>query len=284
LFALHPTRVESVVWVSERKDVLCALFWFATLAAYASYVAAPTRARYALVVALYALGLLAKPMLVTLPATLLLLDYWPLARLGRGRPSAVRHVVVEKLPLVALAVAASVMTAIAQRAGGAVVALDAVPLGERIAHAAVVYVHYLAMLAWPSGLAFFYPLTTVSMRQGLVAGLFLIAVTVAGVWRARRAPYLLVGWLWFIGTLVPVIGLVQVGQQDHADRFTYVPAVGTRICSHGRARRDGSRPHRRSASSRSPRPARPRKPITGRTAKRSSSGRSPSRRTTTSRT
>jgi tetratricopeptide (TPR) repeat protein len=226
LFALHPTRVESVAWVSERKDVLAALFWFATLVAYASYVESTTRARYALVVALYTLGLLAKPMLVTLPCTLLLLDYWPLARLGPGRTTAAARVVAEKIPLFVLAAAASVMTVVAQRAGGAVVALEPFPLAERVAHAAVVYLRYLAMLAWPSGLAFFYPLTPVSVGRGVAAGLVLVAVTVACVWRARRQPYLLVGWLWFVGTLVPVIGLVQVGQQDLADRFTYVPAVG----------------------------------------------------------
>jgi tetratricopeptide (TPR) repeat protein len=226
LFALHPTRVESVAWISERKDVLSACCWFATLAAYASYVRTPTGARYAAVVALCALGLLAKPMLVTLPCALLLLDWWPLRRLAGRWTSAAGRVVAEKLPLFALAAAASAMTLVAQRAGGAVVALDAVPLGDRIAHVAVAYVRYLEMLAWPSGLAFFYPLAPVTAVRGIGAGLVLATVTIACVWRAGRQPYLLVGWLWFVGTLVPVIGLVQVGQQGLADRFTYIPAVG----------------------------------------------------------
>jgi tetratricopeptide (TPR) repeat protein len=223
LFALHPTRVESVAWVSERKDVLSALLWFATVGAWLAWVRTGTRTRYAAAVGLYALGLVAKPMLVTLPFTLLLLDHWPLERL---RTHTVGRLIVEKLPFLALAATVATLTVAAQTTGNAVVTLAALPLGARIANAAVAYVTYVGLLAWPSGLAFFYPLVPVTTARAVAAAVALLAVTTACGWQVRRRPYLLVGWLWFVGTLVPVIGLVQVGQQALADRYTYVPAVG----------------------------------------------------------
>jgi len=241
LFAVHPMHVESVAWVAERKDVLSTFFWLAVMWAYAWYVAAPLVWRYLAVLLLFALGLMAKPMLVTLPLVLLLLDYWPLGRLpdesskaARGRPrpltqprlKQVRPLLTEKLPLLALTAFSCVITLIAQKSAGAMMSLAGLPLTERLANAMVAYVSYIRKVFWPYPMAFFYPLTPVPWWQALSAAL-LLAVISGVVWRTRRRrPYLLVGWLWFLGTLVPVIGLVQVGGQAMADRYTYVPYIG----------------------------------------------------------
>ena len=224
LFALHPLHVESVSWVSERKDVLCMLFMLLALWAYVAWVERGTRWRYALVLVAFAAALGSKPMAVTLPFVLLLLDVWPLDRLSWR---AVR----EKVPLVAMAAGSCVMTFLAQRAGGAMKAGSALSLGERSAHAVYAYVMYLWQMVWPVGLSPFHPLPG---RGGpevapwmIVAGaLGLVAITLLALWQRRRRPYLLVGWLIYLGTLVPVIGLVQVGKQIMADRYTYVPLVG----------------------------------------------------------
>ncbi len=230
LFAVHPLRVESVAWVAERKDLLAGFFWFATTLAYVSYVRRPGRARYATMLALFVLGLMSKPMLVTLPATLLLLDAWPLSRLDPARLSwqGLRPLVLEKTPLFALSAASSAVTIFAQSEGGAVQSFSRVPLVDRLLNAPMAIVGYIGKSIWPSSLAVFYPFPETRPSAWLALGAA-SAVTVATVfaWRAwRRFPWVAVGWLWFLGTLVPVIGLVQVGGQAMADRYTYVPSVG----------------------------------------------------------
>lgn len=241
LFAVHPLHVESVAWVAERKDVLSTLFWMLTLWSYLVYARQPRRGRYLVVLLLFALGLMAKPMLVTLPFVLLLLDVWPLRRVsleagcpdrsGGGLPreqgSVWLRLVREKLPLLALAVASSIVTLVTQTQAGALSRFDTVPLKLRAANASVSYVAYIGKMLWPSRLAALYPLPP-SLPGWWVVGsiLGLIGVTVLLIRMARRYPYLAVGWLWYLGTLVPVIGLVQAGSQARADRFTYVPLIG----------------------------------------------------------
>ena len=226
LFAIHPLHVESVAWVAERKDVLSGFFWMLTMATYAGYVRAPSWSRYLLVVMSFGLGLMAKPMVVSLPFVLLLLDYWPLQRIATRRSAA--WLVMEKAPLFALAAGASVLTWHAQQSGGAIESLDSFPFSVRVENALVSYARYVGMTFWPRGLAVFYPHPGESLSLGLavMAGVVLLAITAATLLLRRRAPYLLVGWLWFLGTLVPVIGLVQVGQQALADRYTYIPLIG----------------------------------------------------------
>lgn len=232
LFAIHPAHVESVAWVSERKDVLSAVFWFAVIGAYAAWTRKPGARRYAPVVLLFAAGLMSKPMVVTLPVVLLLLDYWPLDRFraeGRaGTPGEIaKHRIVEKLPLFAMSAVSMFVTILVQRAGGAVGSLEEFPLSVRIGNALVACVHYLRMLFWPTELAVFYPHPR-SFAAGSVAAaaILLVAVTAVAVVLRRKAPFLIVGWSWFVATLLPVIGLVQVGKQSAADRYTYIPFVG----------------------------------------------------------
>jgi protein O-mannosyl-transferase len=239
LFAVHPLHVESVAWVAERKDVLSTLFWILTLWAYVEYVRRPNLYRYGAVLLFFALGLMAKPMLVTLPFVLLLLDFWPLGRMrmrlnpaggwafSGGGWDAVMDLVWEKLPLLALAVAASIVTLIVHRQGGAVISLSATPLKLRVANALVSYVVYIGKMLWPVHLAVLYPYAQ-SIPGWWVAGalLTLVGISVAVIWAGARHPYLPIGWLWYLGTLVPVIGLIQVGDQAMADRYTYVPLIG----------------------------------------------------------
>jgi tetratricopeptide (TPR) repeat protein len=235
LFALHPLHVESVAWVSERKDVLSAFFWFLTLLAYAHYAARPGLLRYALVLAAFALGLLAKPMLVTLPCVLLLLDYWPLRRLRLGvelpaagpfPPAPWPRLVLEKLPLLALAAACAVLTVQAQER--LVKTWDQFPLPVRLENALLAYAVYLGQTVCPIGLTVLYPHPGGGVRTELAVGaaVLLAALTLGALWLARQRPYLVVGWLWYLGTLVPVLGVVQVGLQARADRYTYIPLVG----------------------------------------------------------
>ncbi len=224
LFAMHPLRVESVAWVAERKDVLSGLLFLLALWAYVAYVSAPRPGRYAVLVLTFAAGLAAKPMLVTVPFVLLLLDVWPLARTGPG----LRRLLVEKAPLLALSAASAAVTIWAQNAGHALRSLRQVPLGLRIANALVSYVLYLGKVLWPSGLAVIYPHPGSSLAGWRVGGaaIVLVAMTWGAVWLGRRRPHLPVGWLWFVRMLVPVIGIVQVGEQGLADRYTYLPAIG----------------------------------------------------------
>ncbi|HEV8112844.1 MAG TPA: tetratricopeptide repeat protein [Planctomycetota bacterium] len=224
LFALHPLHVESVAWIAERKDVLSTFFWMLVLLAYARHVEAPSRVRLAVVVVVFALGLMSKPMLVTLPCVLLLLDHWPLARTARTSPA---RLVREKIPLFALSAAASLAAYLAQRTTGAVAPRDVLSLTVRASNALVSYLRYLGRTFWPVDLAAYYPhLKVVEVGPLLAAIVVLGAITWFALRERRRRPYLLVGWLWYLGTLVPVIGIVQVGAQAMADRYTYVPLVG----------------------------------------------------------
>ncbi len=235
LFAVHPINVESVAWVAERKNVLCTLFFFLTLWAYGWYASKPGWKRYLAVAALFAAGLASKPMVITLPFVLLLLDYWPLARV-RGASTGPNtgkltfpwsRLILEKLPLLVLSAASAVITVQAQQAGGAVRTTLEFSLGVRVANAIYAYAMYLWKMVWPARLAPLYPHPGDSLEtwQVLVAAAVLIAIT-AAVWRLRTRRYLLVGWLWFLGTLVPVIGLVQVGEAAMADRYAYIPLIG----------------------------------------------------------
>lgn len=225
LFAVHPLNVESVAWIAERKNVLSTFFWLLTMGAYVWHARRPSPRRLAVVAAFFGLGLLSKPMVVTLPCALALLDYWPLRRWLPGRSPW--PLVREKLPLLGLSAVASALTIAAQGGAGAMSPLAAVPLHLRVTNAFVAYVAYLGKMVWPARLSVFYPHpgASISPASVLLAVLFLLAVT-AVVLRARKAPYLAVGWLWYVGTLVPVIGIVQVGSQAMADRYAYVPLLG----------------------------------------------------------
>ncbi len=229
VFALHPLHVESVAWAAERKDVLSALFFVLTLHGWVGWTRRPSGARYALALATFALGLLAKPMLVTLPFVLLLLDWWPLRRLEPGRTFL--QLVTEKLPFFALAVGSCVATVIAQARGGAISSVEVLPLGARGANALVSYAQYLHQTAWPRDLAVLYPhpIGGVPVGHVLVALGVLAAISLLAFVGRRNRPSFLVGWLWFLGTLVPVIGLVQVGLQARADRYMYLPMVGLSV-------------------------------------------------------
>jgi len=238
IFAVHPLNVESVAWVSGRKDVLSGLFFTLTLAAYARLAERPRSiGRQAAVALCFALGLLAKPMLVTLPCVLLLLDFWPLGRLGepaRERllaPRRLRACALEKLPLLCVAAASAVVTYAVQKRGGAMLFAEEVPLLSRVGNVLTSFAVYPAQIVWPTGLAPFYPFPLEGPSPALAAtgGAVLVVVTAAAFRLARRAPYFVVGWLWFVGMLVPVIGLLQVGLQAHADRYMYLPLIGLSI-------------------------------------------------------
>jgi tetratricopeptide (TPR) repeat protein len=218
LFAVHPLHVESVAWVAERKDVLSAFFWFLALYGYVRYAEHPTVRGYLPVVLAFALGLMAKPMLVTFPFTLLLLDAWPLHR------TKLPGTLYEKLPLFALSAAASCVTYFVQGSTGA---FRVFPLPVRIENALISYVVYIGQMLWPVRLAVLYPYQeSLATWQAAAAAMILVALTAAVIFAWRTRPYLAVGWFWYLGTLVPVIGLVQVGQQAHADRYMYIPMVG----------------------------------------------------------
>jgi protein O-mannosyl-transferase len=228
LFAVHPLHVESVAWITERKDTLSTLFGVLTIWAYVAYVRRPGIRRYAAMAALFAAGLMAKPMVVTLPLVLLLLDVWPLGRVPQSeawRATSVR-LVQEKLPLIVIAVVSSVVTFMVQQRAGAVSGLEGVPLLVRLENASVSYVAYIGKMLWPTKLAGLYPYRLLPVA--LVAGSILLLTIISSVViRAyQRYPYLIVGWLWYLCTLLPVIGLVQVGIQSRADRFTYIPLIG----------------------------------------------------------
>ena len=223
VFALHPLHVESVAWVSERKDVLSAFFWFLTTWLYLDYVDRPNARRYLLALGAFCLGLMSKQMLVTLPFTLLLLDYWPLRR---PKTTLISRLAMEKVPYLTLSIAASLIVFKVQRSAGAVLSADSIPLATRAANALISYVAYLGTFFWPSGLAAFYPYPP-SLPAWEIAGSGLILIVISAL--VIRRPYLTVGWLWYLGTLVPVIGLVQVGEQARADRYTYIPTIGISI-------------------------------------------------------
>jgi len=234
LFALHPLNVESVAWVAERKNVLSTLFWFLTLGAYVHYVRKPHWRRYLWVVVLFVLGLMAKPMLVTLPCVLLLLDYWPLGRLGPSWSEfrqKVSKLLLEKAPLFALSVTSGILAIHAENKLGALPSLQQIPLDARLGNALTSFVAYLGKMVWPTDLAVFYPHPEVSLPVGqvILAILVIGTLTLLVLRGAASYPYLLVGWLWYLGTLLPVSGLIQVGHHSMADRYMYVPLIGVFI-------------------------------------------------------
>ncbi len=255
LFALHPLHVESVAWAAERKDTLSTFFGLLSLIAYVRYAEAPSVRRYAWTAITLALGVMAKPMLVTWPFVMLLLDYWPLGRFSAVIPSeveesrrktsklttrgpstslgmTVKKLIIEKIPLFALVAASAVVTSISQSHGGAVRTFTEFPIALRLSNALVSYVKYLLLAFWPHDLALFYPFPQAGIPawQVIGAALLLIGITVFCFFQSRKhSGYLIVGWLWFLGTLVPVIGLVQVGGQSMADRYFYIPSIGLLI-------------------------------------------------------
>ena len=225
IFAVHPLHVESVAWVTERKDVLSTFFFLLTILAYVGYARRPSVRRYAGVMALFALALMSKPMVVTLPVVLLLIDVWPLARANA------RSLILEKVPLFALALATSATTVIIQYRVGAMAGLEALPWSTRLSNAAIGYVAYVWKTIWPWPLAAFYPLFDISPVR-VVTALVILAALTAGAFRVRaRHPYVWVGWLWYLVTITPVIGFLQAGEQGMADRFMYVPQIGLSIAA-----------------------------------------------------
>jgi len=239
IFALHPLRVESVAWISERKDLLAGLFAFSALWAHARYVRRPGLGRYALVALALALSLMSKPMAVTLPFVLLLLDVWPLRRTTGDEARTLPQLFLEKLPLFAIVAASSIVTVLVQRAGGAVRTVDQLGFGHRFANAFEGYGWYAWKFVWPTNLACFYPhagyldAETYSLTStGPLLGLAFLVVGCGLAWALRRRiPAVALGWLWFLGTLVPMIGLLQVGQQATADRYTYLPLIGLTVAA-----------------------------------------------------
>jgi tetratricopeptide (TPR) repeat protein len=232
VFAVHPLHVESVAWIAERKDVLSAFFFMLTLVAYLYYTRSPSVGRYLTVALAVVLGLMSKPMLVTLPFVLLLLDYWPLGRFKARRSNTRRRVlqlVLEKIPLIALSAVSSIVTFLAQR--GAIGWTEQLPVSARISNALVAYVVYIRQMFWPAGLAVFYPHpeSRLPVWEISLALIVLVGITAAAFVFRKQAPYFVTGWLWYLGMLVPVIGLVQVGWQGHADRYTYLPQIGLYI-------------------------------------------------------
>ena len=260
-FAVHPLNVESVAWIAERKNLLSTLFWILTIWAYVWYARKPEPKRCLATLGLFALGLMSKPMVVTLPFVLLLLDYWPLERLtsqprtsdaetvpakqGKRQarkakqveltpsypPQTAGRLILEKAPLFVLAAASSIVTVIAQKKAGAVGAVEAFPIGVRLTNAVVSYAGYLGQAIWPSGLSVLYPHPkgTLPVWEIAVSAFALLSLTALVVWQAGHYRWAAVGWLWYLGTLVPVIGLVQVGLQARADRYAYVPLIGVFI-------------------------------------------------------
>ena len=238
LFALHPLNVGSVAWAAERKNVLSTLFWLLTMWVYISYVNNPSLKKYGWVVLFLALGLMSKPMLVTLPFVLLLLDYWPLKRWNikntngsieqTTNPVPLSRLILEKIPLLLLVIGSITTTLIVQKTSGAVKSFDVYPLKERIINALVSYVSYLQKMVWPSNLSIFYPHPegALPVWKGVLCGMVLVGITIFAVKWIRKSPYFAVGWFWYLGTLVPVIGIVQVGAQAMADRYAYVPLIG----------------------------------------------------------
>jgi protein O-mannosyl-transferase len=245
LFAVHPLHVQSVAWIAERKDVLSTLFWMAAIWTYVGYVKQRSIRQYLLSLLAFTCGLLSKPMVVTLPFVLLLLDFWPLQRFdvirsaknGKVKRSSkaeridrrpvARQLLIEKLPFFLLAAAGSAVTYLSQKGWGAVVSTAEVPIGARIGNALLSYLRYIGKMFWPADLSVFYPIN-VDLDPWLIAGagIVLIGITILVVRSTRERPYMALGWFWYLGVLVPVIGFVQVGAQSMADRYAYIPLIG----------------------------------------------------------
>jgi len=242
MFAFHPLNVESVAWAAERKNVLSTLFWLLTMWAYIHYAAKPTIKSYGLVFLFFTLGLMSKPMLVTLPFALLLLDYWPLRRLkfeqerggneisekNTARRSEVFRLVLEKIPLFLLTTGLSIVTFIAQKSFGAMNYAENLTFSTRVTNAMVSYLEYLGKMIWPRGLSILYPHpgNALAVWQGILCGMALLGITIISIRLIRKAPYFAVGWFWYLGTLLPVIGIVQAGGHAMADRYAYIPLIG----------------------------------------------------------
>jgi Flp pilus assembly protein TadD len=245
-FALHPMHVESVAWISERKDVLSTLFWMLTLFAYVSYVKRPAAIRYLVTITIFVIGLMAKPMLITLPFVLLLLDYWPLNRFDSqpaktsdrqpcklasipDRRRILYQIIIEKIPFLVFAVVFSIITFLTQQASGSIVDIKTIPLTDRVGNAFLSYATYMGKMFWPQNLAAHYPFNavgSVTLWQFMLCALLLLVISIFVIRFGRTKKYLPVGWFWFVGTLIPVIGLVQFTGSSHADRFTYIPYIG----------------------------------------------------------
>ena len=245
-FALHPMHVESVAWITERKDVLSTFFLLLTLAAYASYVSRPSAFRYVAALAAFALGLMAKSMLVTLPFLLLLLDYWPLNRLmpqtaadsahkrrksalSTNNPPTLYRIILEKIPFFVFSVISSVITFLIQQNAGAVGNINILSLNNCITNAFLSYAQYIGKMFWPQNLAVFYPFNaagSIPFWQVVVCALLLLGISFLVIRLGRNQRYLILGWFWFVGTLIPVIGIIQIGLHAYADRYTYVPYIG----------------------------------------------------------
>ncbi|TRZ77931.1 MAG: tetratricopeptide repeat protein [Deltaproteobacteria bacterium] len=230
LFAVHPLHIESVAWIAERKDVLSAFFWMLTMETYVSYTKKPFLKRYLLVVLCFTLGLMSKAMLVTLPFVMLLLDYWPLKRVSffSERDFGQKfHLIWEKMPLIILSMIFCVITIYAQQKAGAMMTLENIPMDIRAINATVSYFEYMKKMFWPIELAVFYPyIHQHGLYRVALAGFVLLGICTFVAMQWRKRPYLAVGWLWYLGTLIPVIGIVQVGGQSMADRYTYIPLIG----------------------------------------------------------
>ena len=231
LFALHPLHVESVAWAAERKDTLATFFGLLSLIAYVRYAESPSPKRYALVAVALALGLMAKPMLVTWPFVMLLLDYWPLRRFQksevRSQKSEITRLIVEKIPLFVIVALSALIAVLAQSHSGAVLTFTAVPVWLRLTNVLLAYAKYVWRTFWPHELALYYPYPHIFNVWHLIdAAVVLLAITAFCFSERKRRPYLIVGWLWFLGTMVPVIGIVQVGEQALADRYHYIPSIG----------------------------------------------------------
>lgn len=242
VFAVHPVQVESVAWASERKTVLSGLFWLLTIAAYVRYTRRPAFGRYILVLLVFGLCIMTKPIVVTLPLVLLLLDYWPLERIGEqrtedrrreeeGQKTSLKWLIIEKIPLLAMSAFLSVMTFVSQKSGGAVLTTKNIPLDQRIANVFLSYITYIGKMIWPSGLAVYHPhpRTGFSDTAVVICELLFVLIAVFSIYMGRRKKYVTIGWLWYVGTLVPMIGLVQVGAQAIAYRYMYLSMLGLLI-------------------------------------------------------
>jgi Flp pilus assembly protein TadD len=228
LFAVHPLNVQTVAWISERKSLLSTAFWLLALLAHVRYRRKPDGRKYLLILLLAALALAAKPMAVTLPLTLVLLDFWPLAMRPEGREPVIRRYLRGLAPFLALAGTCGVLTLLAQRAANALQTVTSYSLPVRLGNALVSYAWYLKTMVWPAGLAAFYPhpMTTLAVGEVVASVLVLLAISAVVVAKGRELPALAMGWLWYVGTLLPVAGIIQVGSQAYADRYAYVPLVG----------------------------------------------------------
>jgi protein O-mannosyl-transferase len=246
MFAFHPLNVESVAWVTQRKNVLSTLFWLLTMWAYINYATKPTVKRYGLIFLFFTLGLMSKPMLVTLPFVLLLLDYWPLRRWKFGqrkggekvfykhkhdRGSEVFQLVLEKIPLFLLAMGLIIVTVLSNNRAFGLQPLDELPLQARVANAMVSYLEYLKKMMWPSDLSILYahPGNALPVWKGILCGMALVSITIISIRLIRKAPYFAVGWFWYLGTLVPAIGLLKIGPHAMADRYAYISLIGVFI-------------------------------------------------------